>query len=57
MTFTMIARYVTLDGEVEDITSMRRDVLAQRLEQLVNKDWIPEAIRDLIGRAVSKLLA
>ena len=57
MTFTMIARHVTLGGEVEDITSMRRDVLTQRLEQLVDKDWIPSKVRDLIGKAVNKLLA
>ena len=57
MTFTMIARYVTLGGEVEDVTSMRRDVLTQRLEQLVEKDWIPSEIRDLIGAAVNRLLS
>ena len=57
MTFVMIARFVTLGGEVEDITSMRRDVLTKRLEQLMDKDWIPKEIRGVVGQAISKLLA
>ena len=57
ITFTMIARFIVLGGEVEDITSMRRDVLTQRLGQLLDKDWILREIRDLIGRAVAKLLS
>ena len=50
MTFVMIAKYVTLGGQVEDITSMRRDVLTKRLEQLMEKDWIPEKVRALSGK-------
>lgn len=57
MTFTMIARFVSLGGAVEDITSMRRDVLTERLEQLIERSWIPEEIRELIGQAIARLLA
>lgn len=57
MTFTMIAHYVLLGGEVEGITSMRRNVLANRLEKLVNKSWIPKEIQELIANAVAKLLS
>lgn len=56
MTFLLVARFVVAGGEVERITSMRRDVLTDRLSQLVDKDWIPLELRNIIKSGVNKLL-
>jgi hypothetical protein len=57
MTFTAIAKFLLLGGEVEQITSMRRDVLTKSLGQLLDKEWIDAEIRNLMGKAVAKLLS
>lgn len=57
MTFTSIAKFLLLGGEAERITSMRRDVLTKSLGQLLDKEWLDVEIRNLIGKAVAKLLS
>ena len=57
ITFTAIAKFLLLGGEVEQITSMRRDVLTKSLGQLLDKEWIDAEIRNLMGKAVAKLLS
>ena len=56
MTFLMIASYVNAGGEVESITSMRRDILAERLSQLSNKDWLPAFVVDTLKASQLRLL-
>ena len=56
MTFIMIAKYVHIGGNLDDITSMRADVLLKRLGQLVEKNWIPDKLRETIANGMQRLL-
>ena len=56
MTFATIAAFVLAGGEVEAITSMRRDVLISRLQQLTEKDWLPREITELCANSIHSLL-
>ncbi|MEM9409873.1 MAG: hypothetical protein AAGA30_02095 [Planctomycetota bacterium] len=55
MTFLCIAAYLDAGGQREAITSTSRDALADRLNQLTVKNWLPEQVKVTCRRAVSIL--
>lgn len=55
-TFSLIAKYVSLGGQLEQITSMEAPVLIDRLEMLKNKHWIPAELLEVNRQAIGILL-
>lgn len=51
VTFVATASYVVLGGNIGEITSMTASELANRLQLLTEKDWIPDPMASLIVRA------
>lgn len=56
MTFAVICRFVMTHGRVEDITSMTEVQLAERVEQMSSKTWLPTEVKYLFGAAIRRLM-